>query len=99
MRNGEDMVEKLRVGFAGAGAISQYHLVGWSQTPDAKLLAICDAVLAKQDRDNLPCSFILPAMTPAIERQNIAEVRMFGTGQVPSDRSVQILNAARFERM
>jgi hypothetical protein len=99
MRNGGDMVEKLRVGFAGADAISLYHLVAWSQTPDAKLLAICDAVLATQGRDNLPCSFIVPAMTPAIERPNIAEVRMFGTGQVPSDRSVQKLNAARFEPM
>ena len=58
-----------------------------------------EAALATQGRDNLPCSFIVPAMTPAIERQNIAEIRMFGTGQVPSDRSVQILNAARFERM
>lgn len=97
MRNGGDMVEKLRVGFAGA--MGQYHLVGWSQTPDPKRLAIGDAVLATQGRDNLPCSLILPAMTPAIERQNIAEVRMFGAGQVPSDRSIQILNAARFERM
>ena len=34
--------ERLRVGFAGAGAISQYHLVGWSDMPDAKVVAICD---------------------------------------------------------
>lgn len=33
---------KLRIGFAGAGAISQYHLAGWSETPDAQLVAICD---------------------------------------------------------
>lgn len=41
------MAEKLRVGVAGAGAISQYHLVGWSQTSDAKLMAICDVDEAK----------------------------------------------------
>jgi predicted dehydrogenase len=33
---------KLRIGFAGAGAISQYHLAGWSENPDAQLVAICD---------------------------------------------------------
>lgn len=33
---------KLRIGFVGAGAISQYHLVGWSETPDAQVVAICD---------------------------------------------------------
>jgi predicted dehydrogenase len=36
------MSKHLRVGFAGAGAISQYHLVGWSTMPDASLVAICD---------------------------------------------------------
>ncbi len=36
------MKDRLRVGFAGAGAISQYHLAGWSETPDAQLVAICD---------------------------------------------------------
>jgi len=35
-------VEKLRVGLAGAGAISQYHLVGWSEMADAQVVAICD---------------------------------------------------------
>ena len=39
--------EKLRVGFVGAGAISQYHLVGWSEMPDAKVVAICDIDEAK----------------------------------------------------
>ena len=41
------MAEKLRVGFAGAGAISQYHLVGWSETADAQVVAICDIDEAK----------------------------------------------------
>jgi predicted dehydrogenase len=36
------MPERLRVGFAGAGAISQYHLAGWSQTPEAEVVALCD---------------------------------------------------------
>jgi D-apiose dehydrogenase len=36
------MSKHLRVGFAGAGAISQYHLVGWSTMPDASVVAICD---------------------------------------------------------
>lgn len=41
------MAEKLRVGFAGAGAISQYHLTGWSEMPDAQVVAICDVDEAK----------------------------------------------------
>ncbi len=36
------MAKQLRVGLAGAGAISQYHLVGWSEMPDARLVSICD---------------------------------------------------------
>src|SRR3954453_14606287 len=36
------MSKHLRVGFAGAGAISQYHLVAWSTIPDASVVAICD---------------------------------------------------------
>ena len=36
------MGDKLRVGFAGTGAISQYHLVAWSQAPDAEIVALCD---------------------------------------------------------
>lgn len=39
--------KKLSVGFAGAGAISQYHLAGWSQLPDAQVVAICDIDEAK----------------------------------------------------
>jgi len=33
---------RLRIGFAGAGAISQYHLTGWSQMSDAQVVALCD---------------------------------------------------------
>lgn len=36
------MEKKLRVGFAGAGAISQYHLAGWQDTADAEVVALCD---------------------------------------------------------
>ena len=39
--------DKLRIGFAGAGAISQYHLVGWSEMADAQVVAICDIDAAK----------------------------------------------------
>ncbi len=52
------MKDRLRVGFAGAGAISQYHLAGWSETPDAELLAICDVdesrARAKAQAFNIP---------------------------------------------
>jgi predicted dehydrogenase len=36
------MNDKLRIGVAGAGAISQFHLRGWSETPDAQVVAVCD---------------------------------------------------------
>jgi len=36
------MKDKLRIGLAGAGAISQFHLVGWSETLDAQVVAVCD---------------------------------------------------------
>ena len=39
--------DKLRIGFVGAGAISQYHLVGWSEMADAQVVAICDIDQAK----------------------------------------------------
>lgn len=52
------MKDRLRVGFAGAGAISQYHLAGWSETPDAELVAICDVdesrARAKAQAFNIP---------------------------------------------
>jgi predicted dehydrogenase len=41
------MANRIRVGFAGAGAISQYHLAGWSEMPDAQVVAICDIDEAK----------------------------------------------------
>lgn len=41
------MTKKLRIGFAGAGAISQFHLAGWSEVPDAQVVAICDPDEAK----------------------------------------------------
>jgi len=33
---------RLRIGIAGAGAISQYHLAGWRAQPDVDLVALCD---------------------------------------------------------
>jgi len=32
----------LRVGMAGAGAISRFHLIGWAARDDAEVVAICD---------------------------------------------------------
>ena len=48
MRRGQDEViaplghRRLRIGIAGAGAISQFHLAGWRALPDVDLVAICD---------------------------------------------------------
>lgn len=36
------MTDKLRIGVAGAGAISRFHLVGWSEMSDAQVVAVCD---------------------------------------------------------
>jgi predicted dehydrogenase len=41
------MADKFRVVFVGAGAISQYHLVGWSEMTEAQVVAICDIDKAK----------------------------------------------------
>ena len=41
------MADRLRIGLAGAGAISQYHLIGWSEMSDARVVAICDIDEAK----------------------------------------------------
>jgi predicted dehydrogenase len=34
--------ETLRAGLAGAGMISLYHLRGWTETPGAEIVAVCD---------------------------------------------------------
>jgi predicted dehydrogenase len=39
--------KRLRIAFAGAGAISPFHLTGWKQTPNVEVAAICDPVLDK----------------------------------------------------
>ncbi|HEV8260951.1 MAG TPA: Gfo/Idh/MocA family oxidoreductase [Burkholderiales bacterium] len=52
------MANRLRIGLAGAGAISQYHLVGWSEMADARVVAICDIdearARAKAQAFNIP---------------------------------------------
>jgi D-apiose dehydrogenase len=40
---------KLRIGFAGAGAISQFHLTGWKETPNVEVIAVCDPILEKAE--------------------------------------------------
>ncbi len=39
--------KRLRIGFAGAGAISLFHLTGWRQIDNAEVVAICDPMLEK----------------------------------------------------
>ena len=36
------MANDLRIGLAGAGAISQYHLAGWAETANARVVSVCD---------------------------------------------------------
>ena len=55
------MEHNLRIGFAGAGAISQYHLTGWSELADASVVAICDPdesrARAKAQAFNIPAVY------------------------------------------
>jgi predicted dehydrogenase len=37
----------LRVAFAGAGLMSQFHLAGWRQLDDVEIVAICDPEASK----------------------------------------------------
>jgi D-apiose dehydrogenase len=37
----------LRVAVAGAGYISQFHLAGWRDIPDAEIVAVCDPAVEK----------------------------------------------------
>jgi hypothetical protein len=37
----------LRIAFAGAGAISVFHLTGWQTIPNVQVVAICDPILDK----------------------------------------------------
>ena len=41
---------KLRVAFAGAGLMSQFHLNGWSDVKDAEIVAICDPDAEKAEQ-------------------------------------------------
>jgi predicted dehydrogenase len=70
------MAEKLRVGFAGAGAISQYHLVGWSEMADAQVVAICDVdeakARARAQAFNIPN--VYTDFRTMIERETLAAV-------------------------
>ena len=37
----------LRIAFAGAGMISEFHLTGWTQTPTVEVVAVCDPIQEK----------------------------------------------------
>jgi len=41
------MSEELRIGLIGCGAMGQGHLDVWAQTPGARIVAVCDPVLAR----------------------------------------------------
>ena len=44
----EPLGEKpLRIAFAGAGAISGFHLTGWQQMANCQIVAICDPLVEK----------------------------------------------------
>lgn len=46
-RNFRVLEPPLRVGVVGAGYFSQFHMQGWSEIEQARLVAICDADLAR----------------------------------------------------
>ncbi|MFI5019913.1 MAG: Gfo/Idh/MocA family protein, partial [Dongiales bacterium] len=50
----------LRIGLAGAGMISHYHLVAWSRDPRAEVVALCDPNLAQANRR--AAEFAIPAV-------------------------------------
>ena len=39
--------KSLRIAFAGAGAISGFHLTGWQQMANCQVVAICDTLVEK----------------------------------------------------
>ena len=61
----------LRVGLVGAGMISRHHLIGWSRADDARVVAICDPVLARaEDRAR---AFAIAAVHESIDALLAAE--------------------------
>ncbi len=61
----------LRVGLVGAGMISRHHLIGWSRADDARVVAICDPVLARaEDRAR---AFAIPAVHDCVDALLAAE--------------------------
>jgi len=61
----------LRIGIAGAGAISQYHLVGWRAQPDVDLVALCDPDQARAEARAL--EFDIPHVYASMEDMLAAE--------------------------
>jgi predicted dehydrogenase len=55
----------LRIGLAGAGMISHYHLIAWSRDPRTKVVALCDPDLAQAKRRS--AEFAIPAVYGDLE--------------------------------
>ncbi|MFN9391519.1 MAG: Gfo/Idh/MocA family oxidoreductase [Betaproteobacteria bacterium] len=68
----------LRVGIAGAGAISQYHLAGWREQAGVELAAICDPVAdsarARAEAFGIPRSYDGFAAMLAAERLDAVDI-------------------------
>jgi len=57
--------DTLKIGFVGAGMISQYHLTGWRQARDARVVAICDPDVDKAE--NRARAFDIPSVFPSMD--------------------------------
>jgi len=57
--------DPLKIGFVGAGMISQYHLTGWRQAGDARVVAICDPDVDKAE--NRARAFDIPSVFPSMD--------------------------------
>jgi len=70
------MNDKLRVGLAGAGAISQYHFVGWAGMLDAQVVAVCDVdeTRARAKAASFGIQATYPDFSAMIERESLDAV-------------------------
>jgi D-apiose dehydrogenase len=66
----------LRIGFVGAGMISQYHLQGWTETKGAEVVAICDPDLEKARRraETFGIASVFSDLSSMLEVANIEAV-------------------------
>jgi D-apiose dehydrogenase len=66
----------LRIAFAGAGLISEFHLTGWTQTANVEVVAVCDPV--RQKAQARASQFAIPKVyvdfTEMLERERLDAV-------------------------